>query len=274
MTFDIRTPDSAYDFAIEFASKIGIDNLIMEYLVNCEGDTDQIVDRWGDKIDAIDISDIEFIAFHVTTSHTECSDIQSYGLMSLQKVLSLDTELSRFLAERGVTFNIQEKTMRCDGRLYDIDYEKFKHDISDDPLTSIAHKVCYDPQVNAFFAHHDVTEYGGRVHKRPEFLYNIAQVSDRLRYIEFDWENETIPYLVTFKMTVNDFAWFTFYENEPTYFSDANRNIVKHTLFKWALDRAFQYLDESCERVAYARPDITILPSNIISITAMSETEG
>ena len=92
VTFDVTSSDSAYDFLLD---TLGLkpDELIMEYLVECDGDVDLFVEKNEYRLEDLCLQDVHFIGFHVTASLDDCNEIKANGIRDLQYVLSHDTML-------------------------------------------------------------------------------------------------------------------------------------------------------------------------------------
>ena len=120
------------------------------------------------------------MAFHIIGALDDCKEIQKKGLMNLQEVLSNDTILNRQLNDVGIKFNIQEKTVNCNGKVYDIDYEQYcgRSSLSETEkkLRDIAYRVYYDFCVNGFLLNDNVYDYGTDIHERPEFLMTLGHL--------------------------------------------------------------------------------------------------
>jgi len=158
MNFDITTPDKAYEFfnrAMMFDNGEWIDKVILE----CNGDIEVFIQNNINQIAFIDIATLKFTAFHLTTSSDGCSEIKKSGLMGLRDVLSSDTELNRFLRDKELIFNIPKNKLCFRDKEYDIDYTHRKQEGVKNFLEPIAHRLCYDPQVNGFFCCDDLSRY-------------------------------------------------------------------------------------------------------------------
>lgn len=130
------------------------DEYIIELAIQCENDFERFRGRNIERILKVDISDLRIMAFHVVGALEGCKEIKSTGLMNLQMVLSKNTYLIRLLCKVGIKFDISEKTIDCDRKIYSIDYEKDRHSHFSsgiaDKLSSVAHRVYYDYCVNVF----------------------------------------------------------------------------------------------------------------------------
>ncbi|UZW13039.1 hypothetical protein OSC52_14430 [Clostridium pasteurianum] len=193
MVFDISTPDLAYEWLQEILSISGED-LIEDYIIKCNKDLDCFIDKHLDALKAIDINDVEFAVFHVTSNSNQCAEIKQYGIRNLQKVLVEPSELNLFLDSLGFKFDIWNKKMGINGKIYDIDYESYRNKketltFQEEKLESIARKIYFDYQVNGFFFSRDIFDYGTGIDKRPEFLLSPEIILDNCQYIYYNIES-------------------------------------------------------------------------------------
>ena len=128
--------------------------------MECHRDSGDFCDKYRTEIEKIEIEKLEMIAFQVTSSSDECADIKKYGLRNLQWVLSNDTNLSRFLKDKHIKFDINNKLMYIGDTAYDINYEKYQDldliSYRNEQLYNIGHKIYYDFQINAFMFYKDI----------------------------------------------------------------------------------------------------------------------
>lgn len=202
MLFDIRTPDTAYYFLQEFLG-VPFQDFIREYIIECNSDFDEFWNRWVDRVQNINIDDLEYIALHVTSNNDNCLEIKTNGIKNLQLVLSEATNLKALLLAHGIRFDIEKKLLYADQRVIDIDYEKYRGQYGLSPIEKkierVAHKIYYDYQVNAFFSNNDVCDYGTLIHQRPEFLYNLIELFPQLKAIEDEWIEKNKGYIITYQ---------------------------------------------------------------------------
>lgn len=143
MNYDIRTPDLAFETFHKLMSyKNG--EFINRVVLECSNDLDVFIQQNIDYIKSLDISNLRFIGFHVTTSTDFCSDIRSNGIRSLRKVLSEKNALSNFLLDYGLEFDMSRNLMIYNGKIYDVNYSNYSN-LEDSALKNISHKLCYDP---------------------------------------------------------------------------------------------------------------------------------
>lgn len=126
MDFDLRTCDAAYYCVLEFMDMTP-DEYITERIINGENDFETFWSRNVERIKSVDISGLRLMAFHVVGSLDGCREIKETGLMNLQTVLTEETTLKKLLERAGVTFDIPNKLVSCQGKNYDIDYEKYRN---------------------------------------------------------------------------------------------------------------------------------------------------
>lgn len=94
--YDITNPNASYEWLYEVLH-FEHGELITEYCLNCKNDFDVFFEKFLPVINEIDIENLEFVAFQVTSNNDDCKEIKQYGVRNLQWALSNDTGLSSFL---------------------------------------------------------------------------------------------------------------------------------------------------------------------------------
>ena len=196
----------------------------------------------------------------------------------MKKVLQEKTELSLFLCERGIRFDIPSKMMYVNDKAFDIDYTKYtdldraaKHE---EALHKIGHKIFYDFQVNGFLFSRDIYDYG-TIHKAPEFLFTLSGFGKETAKVDDDWETVSKPYMIKYKAKIADFEYYTFYESQEEYLQDYHNKWMglKKLLLQRAVDSTFSELFSDI--YAYMKPGRIIEPERIIDcIPAEKWQEG
>lgn len=275
MVFDLRTCDAAYYFVLNFMNMTP-DEYLTELIIECGNDFERFWERNIDRISDIDISNLRIMAFHVVGALDECKEIRENGLMNLQEVLKQDTVISRMLSNYGLKFDIENKILSCNGKNYDIDYEKYcGHNFLselDEQLNRIAHRVYYDYCVNGFLFNDNVKDYGTDIHERPEFLMTLVGLSPKAEELEKFWRSHSKSYVVNFYVTLEQVHRFNFEldERRDLPYEDWNEldddMKVKKWMLSYAIDRANNDLDM---QFLYVRDKIIILPNQIESIKEM-----
>lgn len=266
MYYDITNPDTSYDWLLDTLQIKGFE-FIDSYVIGCNSESDEFCEKYHSRLEQIDIENLEMVAFQVTSSSDECAEIKKYGLRNLQWVLSKDTNLSRFLKENKIRFDIESRLMYIDDTAYDIDYEKYRNldmlSRRNEQLHKIGHKIYYDFQINAFMFHKNIYEYS-TVCQAPEFLYTLSSLNEATNGIDTKWKNMCKPYVVKFKCKLKDLAYFTFYGNEEEYNEDSQNNWSKlrKILITNAAERAMG--NNTSEAVAYMKPNVVIASENIL----------
>lgn len=273
LIFDISTPDSAYKFIQDFF-KITGSKFIDEYIIESNNDFDTFWERNYNYIESVDITNLKYKVLHVTTNWDNCSEIRTKGIYNLQRVLSAQTTLSSLLSERGIQFDIENKILYVDGKEIDIDYDKYRGEYGltrkEEYLREVGRKIYFDPQINGFFAVDDVYGYGTNIHLRPEFLMNLANLFPQLKNVEELWSEKSKGYIVYFIADFNQFAWYSFYDNENEYNEDEDsRLILKKWIISRAVSRSFDQKDAGAEIFAYMGIETTIHPDQILEYTEL-----
>jgi len=93
----------AYKFLLDFLGIAGED-FIMDYIMECNKDFETFWRKHFDRLESVDISSLCIMAFHITATQDECTEIKENGLKNLQKVLSEDTQLKSFFSKLRYCF--------------------------------------------------------------------------------------------------------------------------------------------------------------------------
>jgi hypothetical protein len=264
--YDITNPNVSYDW-IHTVLDIKKGNLFSNYVIECNNDFHTFFTKHLSEIERIDINQLELVGIHVTTNGDNCAEIRKNGLRDLKKVIREKTELSAFLSNRGVRFDIPAKIMYVKGEAFDIDYEKYEDldraNRREEALHKIGHKIYYDFQVNGFFFCQDINKYG-TIHQAPEFLLTLSGFGREVDGIDSEWEQLSQPYVIKFKARVTDFEYFTFYGCLEDYLQDSHNNWIE--LKRWLLQNAVSsaFSDLSSEIFAYVKQGRIIEPDKIL----------
>jgi len=268
LIYDITSPDIAYEWVQQVLGISGKD-FIEEYIIKCNKDLDCFMDMHLDMIKEIDINSIEFVAFHVTSNLDQCAEIKQYGIRNLQKVLVEPCELNMFLDKLGFRFDVKNKKMLFNNKVYNIDYESYKDKkqtltFQEEKLKDIARKIYFDHQVNGFFFSKDIFDYGTRIDKRPEFLLTLSLLNSPLDYLGDKWSERRKGYVVKYKAKLSQFEYYTFYDDVNNYLEDSQIEWMqlKKWMFSYAIDCSFSNLYSDI--YAYMKPVTDILPEQIM----------
>lgn len=271
MYYDITTPDTAYAWIYD-TLQVNQGMLLEHYLIDCNKDKDSFCEMYADQIEKIDIENLEIVAFQVTSNGDNCESVKKHGIRNLQWVLSNETEINKMFQRNGISFDVEQRIMYIDGKKYDIDYNKYRGRvlIGEDELASIARKIYYDFQINAFLFCKDIDDYSV-ICRTPEFLFNMAEFSNKAKRIEDIWAEQNKAYVIKYKAKITDFAYFTFYESEATYCEDQlnGYRYLKNRLVSLAMDGMHGELSD--DEFAYMCPDAVVLPENILEIVPAEE---
>lgn len=258
--FDITNPDASYDWLYSVLD-IKKGDLVSDYILECSNDPDVFVEKHLDEIENIDIDRLELIVFHVTTNGDDCAGIRKNGLRDLKKVLQDKTELSAFLKDRGICFDIPSKMMYVNGKAFDIDYKKYTNldrvDKQKEALYKIGHRIFNDHQVNGFLFSRDIYDYG-TIHNAPEFLLTLSEFGKVTAGVDDAWAAFSRPYVIRYKARVMDFEYYTFYDDQEAYLEDYHNKWfgLKKQLFKKAVNSAFSNLFSDI--YVYMKPGMVI----------------
>lgn len=275
MIYDVTSADSAYEWVLKLLDISGYE-LIDKYILEFDSNNDAFIESQLKRIKMWDIENTDFVVIHFTTNKDECMNIKQNGIMNLQRVVTEDTEFKRFLSSNRIQFDIDNALMVVGDAKYNVDYDYYKNIPSypmteqDKNLKEIARKLYYDPQINGFFYVEDVKRYGSNIHERPEFLYNISQLSAQLKDLEKKWGNTCVGYEIKYKAKFNEFAWYSFYENKDEFYEDMqiDRINLKKELLSNALNIAFS--KRSSYWYAYMKLETTIPNEQILKYTKIN----
>ena len=266
MIFDITTQENAMRFICEFlgtTTDVVNDflkaNTICDWCIDTTNVTaDNLAEYLCIDFNNLNATDIEAVGLHYTSNDDECNSIKMLGLGDLQFAVNHETPLKIFLSDNGITFNTQLMEMYSDGETFNIEYTTYQ---TDKPLTHIARKMYFDNQISCFFRVKDVTQYGGRVDRRPEFLFNLDNQFKKMN-LSHQWVKKSQSYEIKFQLPVNSFTGYTFYEDKD------NHNSNNYRLAKSLVDLALSVvsLADRDEVFAYLKPTVVIGPQQILSI--------
>jgi len=274
MIFDVRTQEAATNF-IYALTGMNAREFVDEYVIECNRDFEEFWERNEARIDMVDISDLKIIGFHVVSSLDDCAEIREKGLWNLQRVLTEDTNLNRVLGQYGLTFDVVNCTMTYKGKTWDIEYEKYKgrYDLTDEEeaIEWISHRIYYDYCVNGFLCCDDITTYGTRIHKRPEFILKLVDMFPDLEEMENWWERNGVPYEVVFyavpDQIMRDFFGLPEEDDMPRYwYEPTDDQIIKKKLLSLAIDGRYGNLDE---QYLYIKDDLCLPPEQILEINKL-----
>jgi hypothetical protein len=243
-----------------FTNDEWIDKVILDF----NDDIDLFIENHVEQIVNQDICSIRFIGFHLSTVKDECAEIKQYGLRSLREVLSMDSDLSRFLLKKGLRFDVARNILIYDGIEHDVDYAHYKGSYKSDKLIPITHRLCYDPQVNGFFCCSNPSNYS-TIHRYPEFLLKIEDCFPSLTGLGHDWATERKPYIITFSVPFEKIEWYTFYDRIEDYHADSNTRLeVKKKLVQWSYLRMRNSDSYYSDQYIYISEKSVVEPQEII----------
>ncbi|QPC47368.1 hypothetical protein [Mangrovibacillus cuniculi] len=262
------------------------EKMIRNYKDFCNGDysVDDFLNYINVSEQQLLSGDLKLSTLHVTTNNDNCSSIKKYGLVSLQKAITIDTPLGNYLKQKGILIDLEEKRITFNGNTFDIGrkFEKFNMFADDDEnvLTMIIYKLFEDCQVNSFFGSDNVLDYGGYCSDRPEFLYNLAELL-KDQSIIYDWERDkkTKCYVIKFNVPLSNIIDFTFFDemdfalkkHEIEYLDQEEIEIKKR---KWVVHQLLaNVFDENYlrEYTCFVKPELSIPPKDIIKIYTPEE---
>ncbi|WP_346234877.1 hypothetical protein MKY04_18030 [Lysinibacillus telephonicus] len=250
------------------------DSEIVKYIVTRKGEysVEEFLEVFDVDENVVADKELLLTSLHVTTNNDNCESIKELGITNLQKAVTLNTPLKRYLKEQGVEINVEKKEIFYKGKNYDIskEYNGINIGSKDEQLNWIIYKLYKDYQINAFFYDKNVLNYGGDIRRRPEFLKNLAAFL-KSSNIENNWKmsSEYQCHVIKFFAPISQFTNYTFNVEDMYYLEEQEFYLEK---IKWVIKQSLRHLHddkfndgaENC--YAYLRFDETIPYSNIISI--------
>ncbi|MGE7219593.1 hypothetical protein ACQKJC_24460 [Priestia koreensis] len=183
--------------------------------------------------------DLSLVSLHVTTNNDECASIKKYGLINLQKAISLETPVSNFLRSQGISINIEQQQIHYNGKIYSISEDSMNEDIK-----LIYYKLYNDYQVNSFLSYSNVLEYG--VESVPEFIENLADLLESNDICDNWIKFNNQCYVIKFVAPLSNYADHNFYEQgcnrlskEDFQFLSEELELLKRI---WILNQSFNII--------------------------------
>lgn len=262
LIYDIRTAENALTTLVNFTGVVPpiwekyillrnnyqYDEDLVEDVINKHGHFPSSYETWM------------FIYFHVTTSANKCRSFKEHGILDLKEsYLCHDSELRRFLDDKGVVIDIEAHSLSYRGQVYDISYGKCpsRFDTKAHACWSIGRKFYYDYTTCGFLSVWDRSPYGGYVHCRPEILSDIDNLLDLT--LSQEWHLSHEPYEVVAVVPGTDIV----YDGDDY---QSSRDKVINYLTK-AYNTAF---GSPHEEILLLRNNIQISPHRIIEIKPLS----
>lgn len=191
MIYDIRNPEKAKE---TLSNMTGLSERQWDQLIKLRGNfrysedfVQHIVEKY--ELSLPDFVDFQFVFFHITTSSNDCRTIREYGLYNLQETYKFEaTELRQFLDSLDIKIDIENAVLKHKGQTYNIAFDNGE---VDSDAWAVGRKFYFDFCICGFLSVSNNYEYGGYVHKRPEFLMNIDDLLNT-NYIELWIENKKV----------------------------------------------------------------------------------
>lgn len=200
-----------------------------------------------------EMDDILYNLQHITTSSENCKHIKEKGLMDLRNTyIDTQSELYQFLNENSIKIDISERKLYFNNsEIGDISYENgiSVHDYhsKEHKLRMVGYKFYRDFCICGFLSFDHKIPYGGNVHRRPEILFNIAQLIGKR--IDNIWEEKHKCYVVKFSVP---------YRNTISMYIKNKRDLLYY-----AFNNA---IIETDDMEVLLKDNIQVPPEDIISI--------
>lgn len=269
MIYDIGTKESAFEFIKSFLN-LEWDEFMYEY--EKEGDIDKFCKNLEVYFDGLNVEDLKYRGFHVTTNCDDSKEIRKYGLRDLQIVLTENTNLKKFLQDYGIKFDISGKILLYNEEQIDIDFEK---DIGagaymtnkEKAIKAISNKIYNDYQVDAFFSIDEMVSYGSVLEKYPEFLNTLAKLIPKFNSAQDLWEKQSKHHVISFKADFNQLSMYPHYQNEYECNDDINNIVFKKICINNAIKRCTGY---SVGMLLIVKRGVIIAPGQITDYDYMN----
>ena len=259
MDYDIRTPELA---AKTLADMTGIPYAIWLYercLTNGNVDADylyDILEKYNGHLPSF--TDMNLIISHITTSADGCEEIAKNGLGDLQSAYrNTNSELRKYLDANGIQIRINNSCLVHDGKYYSIEYDRHDCPSDDEGIEykgwCVGRKLYNDNGLCGFFAVNPQIPYGGYIHERPEILYDIDELLNT--NLSDNWKSTHSAYEIVFKLHSGDLELY-----------EHNNDDDESKVVKLLLNAFFEMCSGPSEVLAQCKPNIRILPDNIINI--------
>lgn len=274
MKFDLRTHESALKFLSEFTLIDESDIFLYLLDKHFKVESQNFIEHFKVDFDKLNVHKITFVISHVTSCNDKLKSIMELGLLNLQEVIKNETPLSIFLKENDIFIDVDNKLMKYKETVYDISYHSennFRRDSHQAKLNSIGRKLYFDHQLNGFLQMKTDKSYAGRVHERPEILFNLSSALSI--DLEGLWESNKQSFVIEFETMFEDLEYFTFYLNKNKYIDDIGKyTYLKCELINLALVRTCKTLinDYDTEIYAYLKPEVVIQQDKILSFRVIN----
>ncbi|WP_239712544.1 hypothetical protein [Paenibacillus sp. 19GGS1-52] len=215
--------------------------------------------------------DLWLTSLHVTTNNDDCASLKKYGLMDIQKAISLVTQFYQYLKQFGITFDLVQKKFTHKNKTYDLSkkFNAFSTDDKEQQLETLERKLYKDNQINGFYSYDNMLTYGGYVNRRPEFLCNLAEFLD-IPNLLYDWERNNKCYVIKFIAPISEYTDWNFMNSwEIDSLDDEEIEIKKR---KWMMNVTLSNIIDGFfhqsirENYSYLRPNVIIPYSNFTEL--------
>lgn len=201
--------------------------------------------------------DIYLTSLHVTTVNDQLASINKFGLLNLQDAVTYKTPLKKYLLEKGVSIDIKRKVIDHKGKLIDIS-AKYDGNLYHTPLHKVIYKLFIDYPITSFFSTKNVTNYEGKVHERPEFLKNLAELLNSPD-INNDWKKRNECYVIKYRSHIDNFSNMSFRMN--IYEPDCSEEVDLQKRI-WIIDKTLENQRYGYEDTCYSHlKENVIIPS-------------
>ncbi|MBU3102921.1 hypothetical protein [Clostridium gasigenes] len=229
----------------------------------------KFIEKFNIKLDNLRLDNLEIKSIHVTTGNDDGEYILNNGLLNLKEVVKRDTPMNRFLIERGIEIDVENKILRYNKKELIISEDNCRK--SNGEKNYVHHKLYRDYLINGFHYNNKPLKYGGMVAYRPEFIYSLGDLI-RYRDLEKTWENTFNQcYIVEYKCKPCNIEWNSYVKDimeDDDGIEPSLEKIIKRWLINNSLYVIFNYIlgSDGVEIYSFLKPNYNVPSSDIIKI--------
>lgn len=212
-----------------------------------------MIKHFNINVEELSINEVEIKSIHVTTGNDDGKSIKKSGIFNLQKALVEGTPIHKFLLDREIKIDINNRLINYRGKDLEIRDDSINFNGEE---SFVYHKLYKDYLINGFHCVEKPLEYGGRVTYRPEFIYSLG-IFLGYNELQYEWKNEFNQcYIVEYKANPYKYEWFNyqidnmtqheFEENKEKYIKKwliiQAINVISYDVLEWGKPEIFSYM--------------------------------
>ncbi|GAB6170305.1 hypothetical protein JCM1393_27650 [Clostridium carnis] len=235
--------------------------------LDCEQLYRDMIKEFNIDLEKIDLDIIEIKSIHVTTGCDDGKSILNNGLLNLRETIKRDTPMRRFLIDKGIEIDFENRIIKYKGKELEI-VDNSKNSWSENDF--VYHKLYKDYLINGFHCDEDPIKYGGNVAHRPEFIGSLGKFINNTN-LQYEWASKFEQcYIVEYKATPYTYEWFNYSSDgmsEESFNEDKQYHIKKWLIIQAILVIANKILRHSKPKIfSYLRFDENIPKEDIIKV--------